>query len=269
MHTTMLLADDPFVGGALRPRASWIDHGVTTRRLASPEFTAVIPGFLARTAEPPSLSDVTRAVLHRTSPHRALVCGATAAELLGLSLPFHLRTRHTGTIHLLSRDNIRLAPTRYRTWHRDRRGEQAPWMWLCGIGVIPGVEALCDVAPHLSYDELVTACDSLLDPQRHRGPHVSKDELRRQLETLVIAEPTLPGSRPTQRRSRARSGARAVLRALRDARENVLSPQETLARLLLRKARYPDPIPNFKVLDSVSEKWFYLDLAFLERKIAV
>ncbi|PMC76085.1 DUF559 domain-containing protein [Brachybacterium sp. UMB0905] len=270
MRPAMLLAPHPFRGGPLLHRDQWLARGVTRRRLASPEFTTLIPGWSALSNDPPSVAAVARAVLERLAPHRAALCGPTAAELLGISLPPRLRTAATGRIHVLSLSANRLMSTSYRRIHRDGRGDQVPRIRLGDLLLSPPVEVLCQLAGDLTHAELVAACDAVLDHQRLQIPAPSPAVLRDELLRLtpdpgIAAREDAPSGAPR----RALPGVRAMLRALNDARPNVLSPWETHTRLLLLRAGFPEPVPNLPIRDPVTGTRHILDLAYPALKICI
>ena len=128
----------------------------------------------------------------------------------------------------------------------------APW----GGTVVHPVEALAVAAPFLTRWRLVACLDALLTFHfRITGTAVHGAFSR---EDVARATDSLPW----------RSARTVALqRALREARAPVLSPFETLTRLVVLAAGLPEPHTNQHV--RINGHDFYVDLAWVEAKVGI
>ena len=232
---------------SLLPRTLLLASGVHPRRLASTEFTEVIPGFCTPTAAPAELQVIAR-VLQREAGPGSVISHATAAEVLGLPLP--AVQRYT----ILKQLHCTVPPERRRRMGPQvkvhARRPEATRRWL-GLTMSSPVRLLSDLAGVLTPLELVQACDALIGPVTAR-PRVTLGELTR----LVEEATSMPG-------------IKKVRRAILAARERVESPKETELRLLLIGKGFAEPGINVPVRAPATGEQFRLDLAYPSLKIAI
>lgn len=128
----------------------------------------------------------------------------------------------------------------------------APW----GGSVVHPVEALAVASPFLARWRMIACLDALLTYHfRITGTGVHGSSSREDVARVI-------GSLP-QRSARTL----ALQRALRDARAPVLSPFETLTRLVVLAGGLPEPITNQHV--RIGGHDFYVDLAWVEAKVGI
>lgn len=169
---------------SLLRRQELLARGVHPRRLASGEFTEVIPGFCTPTDAPADLQVIAR-VLQRDISRDAVISHVTAAELLRLPLPSRLRYETLQQMHctVAPEERRRLGPR--VTVHARRPAPTRRWR---GLTMSAPVELLSDLAGELTTLELVQACDALVGPQAER-PRV----FLRELQELVDHASGIPG----------------------------------------------------------------------------
>lgn len=220
--------------------------GVSIRRLSSPEFLRVLPGCYTVAAEPAGVREVARILQRRVVPG-SLICHVTAAELLGLPLPDKLTWEGGADIHCTVQPEQKRGSARRLRVHVR---EDPPSLVVDGVRVEHPFHVLLDLAPLLSHDELVACIDSLGSRIRVAGG-LTVDAVR------------------TACRGRRARGIRAVRAAVRDARDRVDSPRETMTRLMVVRAGYPEPETNRPLRDPVTGKEYWIDLAYPAWKIAI
>lgn len=232
---------------SLLARQVLLARGVHPRRLASDEFTEVIPGFCTPTAEPADLQVIAR-VLQREAGVGTVISHSTAAEVLGLPLPTAQQ------FAMLKRLHCTVPPERRRRMGPQvkvhvRRPEAT--RRRLGLTMSSPVRLLSDLAGVLTPLELVQACDALVGPETMR-PRVTLGEL-----TRLVGEATpMPG-------------IKKVRRAVLAARERVESPKETELRLLLIEKGFAEPRINVPVRAPATDERFRLDLAYPSLRIAI
>ncbi|MGP9538634.1 endonuclease domain-containing protein [Brachybacterium sp. AOP43-C2-M15] len=220
--------------------------GVSERRLASAEFLRVLPGCYVRRDAPASLRAIARTAQRRVVPG-AVVCHVTAAELLGLPLPVRLTWDGGAAIHVRVEAGAKRRSAKGLVVH-VRAGR--PTIPHGGLVLDWPVDVLLDLAGLLPHDDLVACVDALASRRR--------EDLRLPVETIRAEALALRGP-----------GVRALRAAARDARDWVDSPQETRSRLLLQRAGYEEPVTNHRIVDPVTSREYFLDLAYPERMIAI
>lgn len=220
---------------------------MSERRLASGEFTRVLPGCHTPTAAPAPLSTVARVAQTSVVPG-AVLSHVSAAEVLKLPLSFRLTWAEGAPLH------VDLDPARRRSSaHRlvvHARVSRRRIILPNGLVIADPVDVLLDLAGLLPHDELIACVDALGSLRRK--------DLRIPVETVRVA---------AQRR-RGRH-VRALRLAAREARDAVDSPRETVTRLLLLRHGFPEPETNLPVLDPVTRVEFLLDLSYERWKIAI
>lgn len=263
----------PLPEGALLPRSRWRELGVSSSRLAGPQFVRPLPGLLTP-RESPAWFDEVAAALQRTLIPGAVLSHTTAAVLYGVPVPVDA---DDGVGLLLRLRDPRSGRHRVSLF-APRNDPQAPP--LIDLDILePGHPALTLKLPHLH-------CRAPSGSQPRAGRNVtvhrmapgatrrwqglllsSPAELLLELaltlehDDVVIAidhflGPTSALGRTTRdaigralEPYRGRPGFRLASRALTDAREDVESPGETRTRLLVIRAGFPEPTPNLRVPD--------------------
>jgi hypothetical protein len=263
----------PLPDGALYSRDRWREMGVSTRRLASPQFIRPLPGLLTPRQSPAWFADIASA-LQQTLVPGAVLSHTTAAVLYGVPVPVDADSG----VGLLIRLRDRRSGRRRLSLFAPRNDPDAPPPTDLGL-LHPSHPALTLKLPHLH-------CRVPPSSQRRAGRNVTvhrmapgetrtwhglalsaPSELLLELaltlehDEVVIAidhflgpnSPIGPVHRTTAatalERHRGRPGFRRVMRALADARGGVESPGETRSRLLVTRAGFPEPTPNLRVPD--------------------
>lgn len=232
---------------SLLSRQTLLAEGVHPRRLASPEFTEVIPGYCTPTEAPASLHLIAR-VLQREAGRGTVISHVTAAELLALPLPFAQCYEVLGRLHCTVPPSLRRRLGPRVTVHARRPEPTRRWR---GLTMSAPVRLLSDLAGELTPLELVQACDKLVGPQAHR-PRIPL----RELQILVDRASGIPG-------------IKKVRQAVTQARERVDSPKETELRLLLLREGFLEPEINVWVRAPRTAESFRLDLSYPWLKIAI
>ncbi|MBK0332583.1 hypothetical protein I8D64_14375 [Brachybacterium sp. MASK1Z-5] len=207
--------------------------GIGAQRLRAPDVRRLSRGVYARTGEDVTVSDLARAFC--SDAPDAVICGPTAAELLGMPLPFRHLARETGLLDLAARTRRRHAP--YVRWHQLGALGAHEVMETGGVRLTSRVRTLGDLSTLLDRDELTSVADHLLRHPRfrfegRRRPYASLDELQGSV-----------ASRPGRR------GNEALRAALDQARVGSDSPAETMLRLHLERAGLPEPQLNIAIVE--------------------
>ncbi|WP_394213962.1 hypothetical protein [Brachybacterium vulturis] len=257
--------------GALLHRAEWMRHGLHPRDLASDRFTTVFPGYLTLTDHPASFNGLAWVLQNMVRPG-CVLSHTTAALLWGVPLPWRLeegvgmlrRPEPGGAVGdplipsvrpgltlgdetSLPLLHCRVAPRasssvgRGVIVHRHRGGATARRGRLI---VSSQAETLRELATLLPVWDVVAAVEAVIGPDAaHPGETLAS--LRAEVEAR-------PGAAGTAR----------IRRALELAREGVRSPGESVMRLILMAAGFPEPTPNLPVQDPRTGKVRYIDLAW-------
>lgn len=199
--------------------------GVSAQRLRAPDVRRLSRGVYARTGMDVTILDLARAFCSDASD--VVVCGPTAAGLLGMPLPFRHLARETGLLDLAARTRRRDAP--YVRWHQLGALDAHDVLETGGVRVTTRVRTWGDLSTALELDELTSVADHLVRHPRfrfegRRRPYATLDELRGSVENR-------PGKR----------GNEALRAALDQARVGSDSPAETMLRLHLVRAGLPEP----------------------------
>ena len=259
------------------------------RRLAGEEFTRVFPGYLTPTAAPATFNALCHVLQHRVIPG-AVLSHTTAAVLLGIPLPYWiddgvglLSTASAGaelpqsTIPSVRSPEVwatdplrRFPPLHCRVSTTSRvsagsgvrvhRGSAEPDTMRIGrLTVAHPLDVLVDLAPMLAERDLVVAVDAVIgprDPRTRIGQLLSADRWTADdIHTLLA-------------RRAGRRGISRLRRALERARPGVESPGETLTRLLLVDAGFPEPVVNLTVTDPITGGERRIDLAYPDLRLA-
>lgn len=257
--------------GALLHRSEWLSRGLHPRDLASGRFTTVFPGYLTLTAHPASFHGMAWVLQNSVRPG-CVLSHTTAALLWGIPLPWRLE----GGVGML----------RQPEFVGDAEAPLIP-------SVRPGLTLGGEVSLPLLHCRVHPGASSGVGRgvlvHRHRGGATarrgrlvvsSQAETLRELATLlplwdVVAAveavigpdavhpgETLESLRAEVEARRGAAGTPCIRRALELAREGVRSPGESVMRLMLRAAGFPEPVPNLPVEDPRTGKVRYIDLAW-------
>lgn len=269
-------------------------------------MVSVFPGYRTPAANPATINAMCQVLQEQVLPG-AVICGTTAAALMGMPVPWwadegigklagavyqdgdHLVI--PSTLPIISDDDARRGPT----FRNDpplgppERHERlvAPPTLHVRVDSPAGRTAGRNV--HIHRIASAPAID--FQGLRLSHPYTVLLELATRFEhdEIVIAIDSLVGPDPPFRGvtvetlssalelHRGRNGLPAVRRALRDARPNAASPGETRARLLVQRAGFPAPTLNLPVpVPDLSEnttksrsKSHIIDLAWPELMVGV
>jgi very-short-patch-repair endonuclease len=210
---------------------SWRRKGVHT----------VFPGIY--TLADPTRQDVRLEAAQIAAGSAALFAGATALRLRGAWLPEPLASLSSIQMWLpLAVKGPRLKGL--RVYHTTRLFDpQWAGPWLC----LNPLDAFLQVVADEDADDAVVTLDSLMCRKRAL---VSVSELR-----LVLDK------------ARGLSGIRALRKAASLAMPGTDSVMETRTRLALLREGLPCPVVNHRV--QIAGKNFYLDMAYVDAKVAV
>ncbi|WP_422115999.1 DUF559 domain-containing protein [Brachybacterium sp. UNK5269] len=234
---------------SLHRRADLLVRGVHPRRLASTEFIEVIPGWCTPSDAPARLEVIAR-TLQRSVLPGAVICHATAAELLEVPLPREHEYAQSLLVHcLLPPGRPRRRPTPRLHVHT---GPDRPSSRIRGVAISGPVALLAELSRTLSHTQLVAAADQLVGPHSRLRPRPTAAQLR----DLVAA------ATGTYRITRVR-------RAVALARDRVESPKETETRLLLLHAGFAEPVINLEVRAPLTGETFRLDLSYPALRLAI
>ncbi len=234
----------PAVDDALPPlnlrhpfrRSSAIEHGISDRRLRSPEFRQIYRGVHVAASVPVTPTLRARASL-AIAPTGSVVSHQSAARLWGGVVP------EGATVHVTIPMGTRFTRTGIRAHlgetHTDTAARQ-------GIRLTSPTRTFVDLAPALGLLDLVTLGDSLVKA-RQVTP-----------EQLIAACAVLRG----RYAAHARRAARLV-------RCGVASPMETRVRLLMVLAGLPEPSIDHQLNHPDGSLQYRLDLSFPKVRLAI
>jgi hypothetical protein len=220
--------------------AAALARGVTPGRLRSSDLAVPFRGIRSPSARSGRLA-MCEAYALRMGPTEAF-SHATAAELWGLPLPW--RTRVDPRLHTVVWAGVH--PTRARAVVGHRANETPQLRRWRGLRVIAAADAWCQLAGELSERDLIVAGDRLIGLPRALATETEID--------AAIA------------RYGAKRGARALRRARARLRPRSESPRETLLRLDVIDAGFPEPEPN-GVIELASGRRTRADLVFREYRV--
>lgn len=193
---------------------------------------------------PPSVERCCRAYRVRMHPTE-FFSHQTAADLLGLPLPWRLRTDNVHVTTLSPRRAPRSAGV---VGHRI--AADLVQLWRCrGLTITSPVDTWCQLAQVLSIRELVVMGDALL---RRHAPLSTLEEL----QTGV-------------RRYAGRRGHRKLVVALAKVRPRTDSPPETELRLDIVADGLPEPEVNGVILDRFGRQIAIGDLVYRRYRVLV
>lgn len=238
--------DDPSGAGLTRAQALAGDsmraphYGV---RLSSRTTETVEhPGW----AEPQWFAVRSRLAALQTLRPDAIGSHTSAAELLGIPLPSHLRGRHA-PIHVLSPVTNAVQA---RGAHGHRGSLTEPSVTTGGVEVTGHLQTVMQLAPLLAERDLVVAIDALIGPWR--GSPVALEQIDRHM-----------------RENPGRRGARKLRNARARARPGVGSPRESEIRLDLVDWGFPEPAVGRAVWIAELRRHLTRDLLYEDIRTAI
>lgn len=257
-------------GSALLTRREWMRLGAHSRDLAGPDFTTVFHGYLTLTDHPASF-DTMAYILQKHVLPGSVLSHSSAALLWGIPLPLRLddgivRLRVKGSGGRRERPlpavpdgeslragtslplvHGRISPRAASGTIRGasvHRWEPGPTVKSGRLTLSSPAETLRELATVLPFWDLVAAIDAVVAGKTD-CPETNLAQLTDQLGTV-----------------RGRRGTAALGRAVSAARDRSWSPGESLLRLLVTGAGFPEPELNLPVQERRSRRWRYLDLAW-------
>lgn len=210
-------------------------------------MTRVLPGFYTRSDAPADLRAIALTVQNSVCPG-AVISHETAAELFEFPLPHELSREGGATVHCRADEGMSARASALLTVHVRAR---APVIRRHGVTMSHPVIALQEIAPRLSFGELVACVDALAANRFGTAYRIPLREIRALVET------------------RTGRGAAVLQEAASQARERVWSPRETSMRLMVRSHGYPEPSLNHEIRDSATGIVYYIDLAYPQWKVAI
>lgn len=259
--------------GALLHHSAWAEQGFHTRHLASDAFTTVFPGYQTLTDHPALLNTMAWVLQNRVEPG-AVLSHTTAALLLAIPFPLALDDGISALRdrELVEKDGVEQIPSlgpeaslrdgarlpilharverggtsgiaRGAALHRLRTG---PTTTVGPLTVSAPSEVLRELATMMPLWDVVAAADAVIGPPSH-SPGESLASL-----TSAVAS------------ARGRPGTPRALEALSLARSRVRSPGESIFRLLLARAEFPQPTLNHPVRVPLTGGAREIDLAWEE-----
>lgn len=201
--------------------------GVGAHRLGAGDAIRLLPGIWGRAGRTVLPRDLAAALCRSDSS--VVICGPSAAELLGMPLPFEATARECQEFHASSRAHRR--DVGFMRWHRLLL-QPADVIGIGDMRLTSRLRTWGDLGTQLTVDRLVALADHLIRRPRprlegRRDPYAVRDEL-----ADMVA-----------RRRTARGNA-ALRSALALARAGSDSPAETAVRLALHRAGLPEPLLN-------------------------
>ncbi|MGO1481240.1 MAG: hypothetical protein ACTHWF_08965 [Brachybacterium sp.] len=256
--------------GALMTRKQWLDAGAHSRDLAGPALTKVFPGFHMLSDHPASVEDMAWTLQNKVLPG-SVISHTTAALLWDVPLPLQLEDK--------------VALLRVDEYGRRRSSPLSPVS--AGASLRTGA-----VLPVIHARVPQGACSSSVrgaaihrwepGPSTKRGKLVlsSPAEVLRELATLLppwdlvaAADAVVAGTTECPltnvadladhvARMRGRRGIARLAAVLPAVRDRSWSPGESIMRLLLAGAEFPEPELNLPVQERRSGRTRYLDFAW-------
>lgn len=253
-----MVDSDGAAGGRLLHRDEWLRRGFHPRQLSSARFLRVFPGYRMLADSPATFSEACR-LLQREIVPGAVISHESAGALLRIVLP-PCSSAACGaggpfpTLHVVRpRSRARSA-----TGYRVHAGRSSCTVEVEGVVVSHPYAVLCQLAPELRPWDLTIAVESIVRPG------------------FVVPDLTVEGAVAHAWECASGDVGRSVSAAARRARRDAASPEETILRLLLVAAGFPEARRNLVVEGTVgapshSITWAWpsarvgLDLAALGR----
>ena len=217
-------------------RSSAIDHGISDRRLRSPEFRQLYRGVHVASSVPVTPTLRARAAV-AIAPPGSVLSHQSAARLWGGVVP------EGAAVHVTIPMGTRFTRTGIQAHLGDVRTDIAVRQ---GIQLTSATRTFVELAPHLGLLDLVTLGDSLVKARQ------------------VTSEQLIAACR--QLRGRYADHAR---RAAGLVRPGAASPMETRVRLLLVLAGLPEPLIDHQISHPDGSLQYRLDLSYPKVRLAI
>jgi hypothetical protein len=213
-------------------------HGVTRSRTRSSDLHAPFYGVRVQGAAPDVLARAT--AYAAVMPPSQVFSHLTAARLHGLRMP---QGPEEADLHVTA-----LAPA------RPPRGagvighgaQRTPITVVHGLRVLSAIDTWCQLSAHLGLDDLVVMGDGLV---ARKNPLASMNRLRAAVSDY------------------SGRGCRKLREALELVRPGSDSARETMLRLVVLRAGFPDPEVNGPILNSFGAKIGHGDLVFRDYRL--
>jgi hypothetical protein len=222
-----------------------LDHGVSVGRLKASDLDRPFHGIRMTTRPLVLLDDRCRAFCLRM-PVGGVYSHVTAATLYSIPLPLSLSDQ--SDLHVSVPTPRRAPDARGIAGHKTTLRAQ-DWDRRFGYPVTTPERTWCDLGAVLSLPDLVAAGDKLI---RRRLPQTS----RAALDAAVEQYPS-------------RRGIRNLRRALTLLSERSESPRESLLRVTIVLAGFPQPAVNVEVFDSRGRFIARVDLCYPHLKLSL
>jgi len=257
-------------GGALLTRREWMRLGAHSRDLAGPEFTTVFHGHLTLTDRPMTF-DAMAWVLQDAVLPGSVLSHSSAALIWGIPLPLQL---DDGVARLLGREDgeRRDGPLPALADDRSLRSGAALPLLHCriapgtGAGTIRGVRVhRWEPGPTMTSGRLLVSSPS--ETLRELATVLPRWDLVAAIDAVLAGKTSCPPTSPEQLREhlatmRGHRGVAELRRALDLARERAWSPGETIMRLIITGAGFPEQSLNLPVQERRGGRQRYLDLVW-------
>jgi len=218
--------------------------GISASRLRASDLRAPIRGI----REPRVLNDSFETRISRYAAHMAddeHFSHVTAAKLYGIPLPRHLE--NLPSIHISVHEPA--FPPRVRGIIGHRLSVPIVPRLRGGLRMVSPARTFTQLAAVLSHDDLVIAGDFLVG---RKHPLCTLEELAGAVKSMGPAR-----------------GALAARLALPEVRQGTDSPMETRTRLMIARAKLPEPVIGHTVRDENGDFIGTPDLAYVRERIAI
>lgn len=216
------------------------DRGLQRGRLRAADLTAPFHG-VRRVGEPTTIEELARSYAARMPPGGRFT-HTTSAQLLGLRMPEAFREH---ALHVGVPRPARAPRGRGVIGHQVDAG--SPTLGMGGLPLTPAFETWLQCATLLSADDLIIMGDGLL---RRFKPWAS-------MAGLAEAVSQAAGCR----------GAAILREALASIRPGTDSARETMLRLIVVRAGFPEPEVNGPIVNRYGATIAHGDLVFREKKV--
>ncbi len=233
---------DPYASEPFAIHAA-LKEGVTARRLRNGDLARPFHGVRAP-SRPRDLRDLARTYAARMLPHEAFT-HLTAAYLQGLRLPEGYRSTTLDASFLAPHRAPRAAGTRGRQISADTELIVLP----DGLRTTPPITTWLHCSELLAVDDLIVMGDGLL---RRRHPLATLDQLKAAVDAYA-----------------PRRGVSKLREALVWVRTDTDSARETMLRLIVVRAGFPEPKVNWPIVNRFGATIAHGDLVFPEYRVVL
>jgi hypothetical protein len=220
-------------------------HGVSRGRTRARDLASPFRGIRIPSSATPTARVLAYSYAARMPPDQ-FFSSITAAQLLGLPLPFEFATQTT--LHVSAFDPAR-PPRMAGVVGHHAHPDNIRTVVREGLRMSSPVDTWCQLAEILSLDELICIGDCLVRRQKPLA--------------------TIDGLRAAVAGSGGRRGARRLREALELVRAGVDSPKETELRLIIVRLGLPEPEVNAPILNRFGAFIAFGDLVYRTYRILV